>query len=179
MSSNSATVTSGERGTPWYVAYTKPRAEALALDHLQRQGYDTWYPRLKVISRKAVPGAPVTDEALFPRYVFVRPSSPQQSIAPIKSTQGVTKLVTFGFEPARLSHAKLCQIADWVEQQRQASPAELAGLVPGTPVRITQSPFAELQGLVRMTGPDRVLVLLNLMGQDQTLSLPYFAVAAV
>lgn len=171
-------VLQSELQAPWYLVYTKPRSEALVVEHLLRQNYEAWCPTLKVVG-KTRQETPFKFETLFPRYVFARPSSAQQSIAPIKSTTGVSKLVAFGHEPARLTHTRLCQIAQWLEQQHQTDVAELAGLQPGTLVHITQGPFTQLQGLVKMAASNRILVLLEIMGKEHTLAFPYSAVTAV
>ncbi|WP_414674848.1 transcription termination/antitermination NusG family protein, partial [Limnobacter sp.] len=31
----------------WYVVYTKPRLEAVAVDNLQRQGFGVFFPRAR------------------------------------------------------------------------------------------------------------------------------------
>lgn len=172
-------VLDAEQQTDWYLAYTKPRAEDVGLDNLLRQGFEAWCPKIKKIParrRAKADQALFTQEALFPRYVFVRPSHPGQSISSIRSTIGITNLVAFGIEPARLSHDRLVQIAHWVQQQQALGAAEVMGLEPGTPVRITQGPFAGLDALVSMTALDRVIVLLNLLGKAHELPLAYAAV---
>ena len=62
-------------------------------------------------------------------------------------------------------------------QQRQAS-NEQAYLQPGHRVRITEGPFAELEGIYQgMSGEQRVIVLLNLLQQTQTLELPITSIS--
>lgn len=56
----------------WYVMYTKPRQESVALDNLQRQNYTVFYPQARVLKRKAGKGSTAVVEPLFPRYMFVR-----------------------------------------------------------------------------------------------------------
>ncbi len=64
-----------------------------------------------------------------------------------------------------------------VEQQQERSAAELMGLQPGTAVKVTAGPLAGLDALVRMTAQDRVVVLLQLLGKDHEVAIPYQALA--
>jgi transcriptional antiterminator RfaH len=79
----------------WYLIHTKPRQELRALENLQRQGYECYLPLLPTekIQQKLVA---IVDEPLFPRYLFIRLDSSQsgKSWTPIRSTLGVSKLVT-------------------------------------------------------------------------------------
>ena len=80
---------------PWYVVHTKARQEQPACDNLARQGYNVYFPRFKVIKRiRGLQQAVL--EPLFPRYVFLQPSSAAQSLAPVRSTLGVATMVRFG-----------------------------------------------------------------------------------
>ena len=87
----------------WYVIHTKPKQEARALLNLSNQGYECFLPRHKkqVVRRAAV----VTQvEPLFSRYLFIQLDTnlSGKSWGPIRSTLGVSKLVVFGNEPARV-----------------------------------------------------------------------------
>ena len=54
----------------WYAAYTQPRNEALAIEHLARQGFDVYCPRYQ--KRRSHAGKiDLVASPLFPRYVFI------------------------------------------------------------------------------------------------------------
>ena len=55
----------------WYVTHTKPRQEIRAEEHLQRQGFHCFLPRIK---RKRIRLKQRVEpiEPMFPRYLFVR-----------------------------------------------------------------------------------------------------------
>ena len=169
-------VLAAEQHTDWYLAYSKPRSEEQGLEQLLRQGFEAWCPSIKKVAGqrrgKSASGL-FAQEILFPRYIFFRPAHAQQSISTARSTLGIASVVRFGVEFARLSHAKLMQIALWVEQQRTQGAAELMGLKPGMAVKVTQGPLAGLDALITMTAQDRVVVLLQLLGKDHEISLPY------
>ena len=78
---------------------TKPRQEDIALVNLERQGFVVNLPRIPRIK----PSPRLSDtEVLFPGYIFFAPHSPTQSISPVRSTTGVSRLVRFGQEAATL-----------------------------------------------------------------------------
>lgn len=160
---------------PWYLVHSKPRNEALALQNLLAQGYEAWLPTLKRVAtgrRKPKDGSAFVFEPLFPRYVFFRPGHAGQSIAPARSTLGVSKLVTFGTTPATLAHAKVQEIAQWMEQQHLQDVTQVLGIKSGTKVGITDGPLAGLDALVTLADQDRVVVLLNLLGKAHQVELP-------
>jgi len=177
-------VLDADQQTDWYLAYTKPKSEDIGLQNLLNQGYEAWLPKIKAMaSRRRAAAAGVQDklytqEALFPRYLFFRPAHAQQSISSVRSTIGITKLVSFGFEPARMPHDKLVQIARWVAQQQDQDAAALMGLEPGKAVQVVAGPLAGLNGLVKLAAKDRVIVLLDILGKEQTVAIPYTDVTA-
>jgi transcriptional antiterminator RfaH len=166
---------------PWFLVHSKPRQEHLALEQLQAQGYHAWMPMLKRLTpaRRQRTVGPFTWEPVFPRYVFFRPGHPGQSIAPARSTVGVTRLVSFGHVPAQMPHGRLCELALWERQQHQLDAAAVAGLQPGMVVRITDGPLAGLDALVQLPQQDRVVVLLQLLGKSHAVSLPVQSVLPV
>jgi len=155
-----------EPGMPWYVAHTKPRQEWVALENLARQGYGVYLPRLKVLKRPRN-RQQVGFEALFPRYIFFQPRHAEHSIAPVRSTKGVTTIVRFGGVPAVLRPDTLQDIRAFEARQNAAGLVELSGLRPGKTVVVTSGPLAGLEGLVSMVSTQRVIVLMRLLG-DQT-----------
>jgi len=154
----------------WYVAQTKPRQEDIALVNLERQGFLVNVPRIPRI--KLSPRLPDT-EVLFPGYIFFSPHSTTQSISPVRSTTGVSRVVKFGQEAATLSASVLDQILSFIDDRR-AAPGGLAAhvnrLKKGAAVQITQGPFVGLEGLVSFVAKDRVMVLLEIMGKVQNLA---------
>ena len=151
----------------WYVAYTKPRLELIAQDNLLRQNYQVRLPLVrKVVRRK------VSIEPLFPRYIFVQPSSPEQSLSPVRSTTGVNSLVRFGMEFAVLAEEKCKAIMDFAQAQQEGGIESLLnvhGIEVGQKVLIKTGAFVGLEGLVSAVARDRVVVLMSLLGKDQTL----------
>ncbi len=156
--------------TPWYVAQTKPRQERTADENLLRQGYGTYLPRLKVIKRVRR-CQELRLEPMFPRYLFFRPSSVSQSIAPVRSTLGVSSIVRFGHTPAILGAETLDAIRALESTQNEVNIEKLSQILPGRRVLVVEGPFAGLEGLVSTISARRVDVLMHLLGNDTKVSI--------
>lgn len=150
----------------WYAIYTKPRQEQRALQNLDRQGFECYLPVLRV--QKIVRGGLcVSEEPLFPRYLFIRldPSGSGTCWNGIRSTRGVTRLVTFGLEPAIVSEALIDAI-----RGRDSGEFIQPLFKQGQRVRVTSGPFAGIDGLYEMAnGERRALVLIELLRQPTKL----------
>lgn len=149
----------------WYLVHTKPRQEKCALDNLQRQGHQCYLPTLPFEKlRQSV--LMVTDEPLFPRYLFIRlgQGDSAKSWAPIRSTKGVSRLVSFGVEPVKVADG-LIEVLREQEALVQTEPARL--FKPGEQVRLTEAPFAGIEGVYQMAdGERRVLVLIEQLSKQ-------------
>ena len=148
----------------WYLIHTKPRQEQIALENLERQGYQCYLPCMP--AEKLRQGLlTIADKPLFPRYLFIQLGLDftSKSWAPIRSTQGVSRLVRFGVEPAKVAD-ELIEILRINEVQLQAAPEQL--FKHGERVRLTESPFASIEGIYQMAeGERRVMVLIELMSK--------------
>jgi len=152
----------------WYAVHTHPRKEAVALENLQRQGFEPYMPRLhvqKVRRGKAV----MLDEPMFPRYLFVRLDSSAQgrSWAPIRSTLGVRNLVQFGGRPARVQP----ELIDWLrDREKHFDPLHL--FEPGDKVTVADGPFKGLEALYQgVDGEHRALILLEILSKPVRLAM--------
>lgn len=152
----------------WYLIHTKPRQEKIALENLERQGFCCYLPLYRKENlRKRV--LAVSDEPLFPRYLFIRlgDDGAGQSWRPIRSTKGVNRLVTFGNEPAKAGDA-LIDLLKSQEKSLRDSPAPF--FKPGERVEITEGPFAGIEGIYQMAdGERRVMVLIELLSKQVTM----------
>lgn len=170
-----------ERGTAmlhWYLVHTKPRQEERALENLQRQGYPCFLPQVPVESVRRG-RVVVAQQALFPRYLFIQLDDSLQARAwgPVRSTLGVTRLVTFGVQPARVPDDLIDQLRQQV-QDLAADPQPL--FRPGQAVRITQGPFAGLDCIYEIPdGDQRAIVLLTLLQRPVRVPVPVQSLRAL
>ncbi len=155
---------------PWYVCLTKPRREALAVRKLEEQGYEVFLPLLTQWEKKKA-GWTRKQQVMFPRYGFVRCSRSGQSIAPIRSTPGVTGLVTFGNVPATLQEPTLDAIRSLAERQATVLEGEEFPFQAGDCVEISAGPLKGLSGIVSLVAEVRVTVLLSLLGREKPVAI--------
>ena len=162
---------SGTNLRAWYVVATKPRQEAVAHQHLMRQGYSTLLPTLHFKKRRRGKWQQVT-EPMFPGYVFVGLEPGTDDMAPIRSTQGCRDLVRFGQQPA-VVHEDIVKALQMVNSAQGASSDEATNpFSPGDVVLIEDGPFQGLSAVYCMIrGADRVQVLITLLGRAQHLNL--------
>lgn len=154
----------------WYLIHAKPRQERCALENLERQGYVCYLPLAGEWRMRA--GQWVRTEApLFARYLFIQldVGLEARSWAPIRSTRGVSRLVSFGTRPAVVADDLLAQIR-LLESASRAAPAALFQV--GEVVRIAGGAFAGLQGLVQEAdGERRAMVLIEMMARPVTVQV--------
>lgn len=152
---------------PWYLIHTKPREEARALENLERQGYRCFLPLLAV--EKLRRGALVrVEEPLFPRYLFIEldADGSGQSWAPIRSTKGVSQLVRFGAEAAKVDERLIAALRGCDAE----APRPL--FRPGDRVTIADGPFAGIEAVFEIAdGERRAMVLVEILGKRARLGV--------
>ena len=153
----------------WYLIHTKIRQERVALENLERQGFECFLPLFSIEKlRRGV--LQQLEEALFPRYLFIRLGTglESQSWSPIRSTTGVSRLVTFGQTPAKVDDALVSVLREKTENTQ----VQRRHFEPGEKVVVTDGPFAGIEAAYQMSdGEGRVMVLLNLMSKQVTLTI--------
>ena len=153
----------------WYLIHTKIRQERVALENLERQGFECFLPQIRVekLRRSALL---VVEEPLFPRYLFIRLGTglEAQSWSPIRSTLGVSRLVTFGQSPAKVDEDLVAQL----QTQAQSTAVQSRHFEPGESVEVTEGPFIGLEAIYQMTDAEgRVMVLLNILSNQVKLTV--------
>ncbi len=155
----------------WYLVYTKPREEQRALLNLERQGFECYLPMC--LTEKLCRGeVTIADEPLFPRYLFIHLGHDESSPGwgSIGSTLGVSRLVTFGSEPAPVNTQLIEALKDQ-EAAQQDNPHRL--FQTGDRVRITEGPFSGLEAIYQMSeGANRAMVLIEILSKSTKLKVP-------
>ena len=161
----------------WYAVQTKPRQELTAEQNLQRQGFVTYLPRIRLRRRRRNKLRDAV-EPLFPRYLFIQVDPDQDSLAPVRSTLGVAKLVRFG----QLLRPVPDKVIDYIRQcedpETQQRHAETWTHQPGDTLEVLEGPFANLTGIYQMPlGEERALLLIDLMGRSNSVAVERDALA--
>lgn len=148
----------------WHLVHTKPRQEKCALQNLEQQGYVCYLPTF-LVERRRKGALAVTDEPLFPRYLFIQlgQSKSSKSWGPIRSTKGVSRLVSFGNEPAKVGDDLIALL----KLQEAAMPIQPeCPFEPGERVQLSEGPFAGIEGIYQIAdGERRVMVLIEFLSK--------------
>src|SRR5690606_17553131 len=164
------TATASGQPAPWHVAYTKPRQENTAKDNLERQGFEVYLPLFKTFKKprqmadKAATGKLLTFEPMFPRYIFFRPTSAQQSMGTLRSTRGVSTVVMFGNTFAQVPLDLLDSIRLAESLRNEAGLEEVSPYKPGRWVRLRDPALSGLECLVQDVASEPVTGLVTTLG---------------
>ncbi len=163
----------------WYVIRSKPRGESTAQTQLERQGFRTYFPRILQPTR--VRGRWVDRiEPLFPRYLFLRADVGKRSLAPVRSTVGVTDIVRFGAEYATVLDEIVQELMNRAEPETGLHRLRKPLFVRGVHVRVSEGPFNGLDGVFECCeGEERVLILLEVLGRQTRVRIPIDQVVPV
>ena len=154
----------------WYLLKTKPRQEIIAKQNLKNQGYEAFYPVSKINNRLVV---------LFSGYLFVQLNEKTQNWSPINSTKGVSHFVKFGLNFAKVPTS----VIELIKTNQHITAEKLRNLYkfkPGDKVQITDGVFENYMAIFKCYKPDdRVILLMNLLGCEQSLSIKKESVIAL
>ncbi|MBI3444199.1 MAG: transcriptional activator RfaH [Magnetospirillum sp.] len=160
----------------WYAVQTHPAAEARAVGHLGRQGFETFYPRYRK-QRRHARRTEIVEAPLFPGYVFVQLDMDGQPWRAVHSTLGVRRLVCSGEMPVPVPGAVMDEIKARGDGQGLVAFDAVPGLSPGASVEITGGPFEACTGIFEeLDDQRRVILLLDLLGRPVRLAIAADAV---
>lgn len=153
----------------WYVVQTKPRQEQRALLNLERQGFCCYLP---MRAKKRSKNNSSAFEPLFTNYLFIQldMSLTGKSWIPVRSTLGVSRLVSFGSEPLRVDPALIKIIENYEKDLLIQGPEPL--FVTGQKVSVTDGPFKGIEAVFELEDGDaRSIVLIEILGKQTRLNL--------
>lgn len=151
----------------WYVVQCKPKQCTRAKEHLDNQAYISFLPLITTEQIRHGKRQKLS-EPLFPGYLFIQLNELTDNWAPIRSTRGVARVVSFNNRPQPVPDSIIEALQQRVNQQSCQ-----ATLQAGDPIRITQGPFANIEAIFSAyDGDERVVILLKLLQQQQKLVLP-------
>ena len=144
----------------WYAVHSRPKQEHRALENLQNQGYEAWLP---MITLEKLRRGRVTEvvEPMFSRYLFIRLDTEQTNWSPIRSTMGVSRLVSFGNRPAAVAD----ELIQALQTLPQRAPERLFQL--GQSIKIVSGPLKGIEGIFQQAdGEHRAMVLIDLLNKQ-------------
>jgi transcriptional antiterminator RfaH len=150
----------------WYALRCKPRKEDIVWRQVRSQGFESYYPLLKVqpVNPRASKYRPY-----FPGYMFVRANLAEVGMSTFQWMPHAIGLVTFGEEAAVVPENLIQAIRRRVEEIAAAGGEVFHGLSQGDKVMINEGPFSGYEAIfdTRLPGSERVRVLLQLLNSKR------------
>lgn len=154
----------------WYLLYTKPQQEEVAVRNLEQQDYSVYLPFLTEKKRTRGAVQDVTTP-MFPRYLFIELSLQHDNWSPIRSTRGVSGLVRFGLQPACVPtdlieqlQANADRLNDWAMYADRFSEGDKVTMIDGA--------FKGYEMIFQaQKGTERAIVLLDIASQHTQLQV--------
>lgn len=154
----------------WFAAQAKPNAAHIAARNLSRQGFDVFLPLERYTSRRGRMLRPAL-RPYFAGYLFVGFNPDTAPWQAIRSTYGVSRLVSFGASPRPVDPALVSQLMRVCDEEGVMRPH--LGLVAGDAVTVAEGPLAGVVGRLDAMAPkDRAWLLLEIMGKSTRVSMP-------
>ena len=145
----------------WYLIRAKYRQEKIAKQNLENQGYTVFYPVASINNKTVI---------LFPGYLFINLDEKTQNRSPINYTKGVLHFVKFGLIFAKVPET----VIEFIKSNQQITAEKLKNLnnfKPGDKVQISDGAFKNYMAIFKCYKSDeRVIILMNLLGNEQSLS---------
>ena len=160
----------------WFLLQTKSKQENRAVENLERQGVDSFCPMIRV--EKLSRGSRVVkQEALFPGYLFVHFDQESVSSTTVRSTRGVSHFVTSAGAPVKVPESLISQLMQRTDPDNEETVSSLPR--KGDSLQIVDGPFRGLNAVFSQPdGNQRAIVLINLLNQQVSASLPYASLVA-
>lgn len=150
----------------WYAMRSKPNKEDFLAGQLESYGVEVYFPRLRV--------TPVNPRArklrpYFPNYLFVHVDLDVINASDLRWMPGASGLVSFDGKPASVPDFLIAAIQKQVDHLNASARDLTNNLKTGDLVVVQEGPFAGYEAIfdTRLSGQDRVRVLLNLLQKRQ------------
>ena len=153
----------------WLVAQIKPKCNDLAVRNLERQGFETFLPKIKTTTKKENKFID-KEVSLFPGYVFVGIDFQNSNWAKINSTYGVSKLLSFNNKPSEVPLDLIVALKQRFEDN--INPIINEKLKRGDTIKFNNGAFTDLVTKIEsVDAKKRIYVFLNVMGGYRKLEI--------
>lgn len=154
-------------GGDWHAVLTRSRHERKVYDQLLAKRVEAFFPTVQRWSRYRE-RRKLIEWPLFPGYCFVR--LPVQGVLPILSCHGVSHIVSFAGQPARIPDYEIESIQRLVMTTLKFDAWPF--VKEGTSVRVVRGPLSGARGrLVRKGSDFRLLLSVELLGRVLSVSV--------
>ena len=162
----------------WYVIHTQPKKEDVAVLNLVNQGFAVFLPKCHTVRHHARKKTVVLTP-LFPRYLFVKANSAIPRWAAVDSTRGVAYILRQRNQEPTPMPVGIVESLMAIQVSDQTVPLSSLNLFkPGEQLQVLTGAFAGNMAVYeKMTGEDRVQILLDILGRDIRVSVSIHEVA--
>ena len=146
----------------WYLIKTKSRQENVAIKNLENQEYIAYCPTVAIKNKHIV---------LFPGYLFIYLDKEKENWSPISSTKGVVNFVRFGLNFAQVPDTviKFLNSNELINKEKFIN---LKSVKSGDKVQITDGVFKNCVAIFNSSKPqERIVLLMNILGQEQSITI--------
>jgi len=153
----------------WFVVQIKSNSYDLAIRNLERQGHETFVPKMKVTVKKK---KSFVDKfvSVFPGYLFVGVDTENINLTKINSTYGVSKLLVFNKNPYEISQDMVLALKKRYSSNFSRNNKDK--LQEGDFIKFESGPFVELIARIEaVDGKNRLWVLLDLLGSNRKIKI--------
>ena len=153
----------------WFIARIKPNSHKSAIQNLERQGFETFLPRMEITQRQNNKFI-VKNVYVFPGYMFVSFDPGIITWTKINSTYGVSKILAFNKKPSEISSDLILELK--TRYEINCNPKHKEKLQKGDSIKFYTGPFADLIAKVESVDENnRIWILLEAMGGRPRLKL--------
>ena len=153
----------------WYIAQIKPNSYHSATLNLERQGFETFLPKLEITQRQKNKFL-FKNVYVFPGYMFVCFDPQTITWTKINSTYGVSKVLTFNKKPSEISSDLILEIK--IRYEINSNSTQKEKLQKDDSIKFYSGPFTDLIAKVEsVEEKNRIWILLEAMGGYQRLKL--------
>ena len=153
----------------WFIAQIKPNSYHIATQNLERQGFETFLPKMEITQRQKNQFV-VKNVYVFPGYIFVCFDPHFITWTKINSTYGVSKILTFNKKPSEISSDLILELK--IRYESNSNPTQKEKLQKGDSIKFYTGPFSDLIAKVEnVDEKNRIWVLLEALGGNKRLKL--------
>lgn len=153
----------------WLVAQIKANSYDLAIRNLERQGFQTFLPKMKVTIKKENKFIN-KDVFVFPGYIFVSVDLHKSDWSKINSTYGVLKLLAFNNKPSEIHNDLILALKN--KYEINTFPKIKENLKKDDHIKFTNGPFVDLVARIEaIDEKNRIWVVLGALGQHRKIKI--------
>ena len=153
----------------WFIAQIKPNSYHSAIQNLERQGFETFLPKMEITQRQKNQFV-VKNVYVFSGYMFVCFDPHVITQTKINSTYGVSKILTFNKKPSEISSDLILELK--IRYESNSNPTQKEKLQKGDSIKFSSGIFTDLIAKVEsVEEKNRIWFLLESMGGYRRLKL--------